>query len=175
MFNRLSAAEVILQRTHKGHVNIFHLSHPHNDSPCPPAPPKKSPSLPLHKHIILPPALAPSLPSAHLHPPFLRQRMRSIPSILPLFRSTVVFPPAPPNTSNLPHLLCLIPPSQIEAIVSFASWFTLPAPMSAVSTNPLFVKRYLLHQVQGVQEVLGDRGFQECQAHRPCHVDQSFP
>lgn len=81
----------------------------------PPSPQKKSPSLPLPKSIILPPALAPPLPSTHLHPPFLLQRMRGIRSILSLHLLAVVFLP-PPSASNVPHLLCSIPPSQSEAV-----------------------------------------------------------
>lgn len=94
--------------------------------------------LPLPESIILPPSLAPPLPSIRPHPHFSLWRMRGIRPILPLSPSLV-----PVVSSSLPHLLCptilfalLIPPSQSEALLSFASGFKLSAPVSALNANP---------------------------------------
>lgn len=101
-----------------GHVNSFHLSHPHKESPCPPPPKKRKISFPSPPHVYhttSSPCTSPPLPSTHLHPPFLLQRMRGIRCILSLHLLAVVFLP-PPNASNVPHLLCSVPPSQSEAV-----------------------------------------------------------
>lgn len=105
------------QKRDRGHVNSFHLSRLHKESPCSP-PTKKAPSLPLPKSIILPPALPPPLsPPPPPFSPTKNERYSIYSPSLHLF--SVVFLP-PPNASNFPHLLC----SWILSLLHFLSAYS---------------------------------------------------
>lgn len=172
-FNRSSTAEVImwiLMQTEEGQRACEQFSsHSPSQRVSLFPPPKKAPSLPLPKSIILPPAPPPPPSSIHLLPPFLLQRMRGILSILSLcihsllslcllpmpaishifcalvFFQTILFYSIFPS-------LCLVHPVEVKPILGLASVFDLSAPMSAVNASPtaLLVRGYLLHQGQGV-------------------------
>lgn len=143
-FNRLSAAELIMwilmqTEERQGACEQFSSLSPSQRVSL--FPPKKAPSLPLPKSIMLPPALPPPLPSIHLLPPFLLQRMRGIRSILSLCIYSLLSLCLRP-TPAISHIFCvlgffpcsilpfslLIPPSQSEPILGLASVFNLSAP-----------------------------------------------
>ena len=73
--------------------------------------------------LILPPALPPPLPSVHLLPPFLLQRMRGIRSILSLSLHPlpVVFLP-PPNARRFPTSFVLLDSFSLSAYSTQSKW-----------------------------------------------------
>lgn len=99
------------QTRDRGHVNSFHFSPLHKESPC--SPPGKAPSPPLPKSMILPPALPPP-PSFSLT----KNERHSLYS--PSLHLLAVVFLAPPNSKKCP--------------TSFVLFDYLPAPFS----HPLF-------------------------------------
>lgn len=129
-----------------GHVNTFHLSRLHKESPC----------LPLTRTTSCPSTSPPLSPPPPSFSPAKNER-HSIYS-LSLSASTPCCLSASTQRPAISHIFCalrfflsvLISPSRSEAILGLASVFNLSAPVSAVNANSLLVMGYLLHQGQGV-------------------------